>query len=302
LCRPAGLVALNRKRAGFNQPPNKPLQADPPDRDVFANLSYVHTCLDLQLQLCGGRLNGRALGGVPSRLVVLEFQRTFSDDDAVTHSWNEVAVTLPQDLQRVVDAALLSVHNRTDTTAAPDFLLTIGDFFGHLTVNQPQRDRSQQRRIVLTLLTVRHAFPAWEQTWPTDRRPHHFLTSITRTVLYDFRSERVNQLAERVETWLMPYLAQKEEPSRMVGYSLATILDALIAITDGFVIENRTPDQQMTVAVLFAAAAYAQGTFLDATFNPDRWFAFWEIWLGQIVPTVWKELPSTNDGIIIAAG
>jgi hypothetical protein len=215
---------------------------------------------------------------------------------------DEVAVTLPHALQLVIDAALLGVHNRTDTTAAPDFLFTIGDFFGHLVVNEPYLDRSQQRRIILTILTVHHALPAWEQAWPTDRTPHHFLTSITQTVLYDFTSERLNQLAEQVETWLTPYLAQKEEPSRMVGYSLSTILDALITITDGFVIDNRTPDQQMTVAMLFAAGAYAQGTFLDATFNADRWFAFWETWLGQIVPTVWQQLPNTNDGMTIAAG
>jgi hypothetical protein len=192
----------------------------------------------------------------------------------------------------MIDAALMGVRNRTDTTAAPDFLITIGDFFGHLFVNAPQLNRLQQRRIILTLLTVRHALPVWEQTWPTDRMPHHFLTSITRTVLYDFTSERVDQIAGQVETWLTLYLAQKEEPTHMVGYSLSTILDALIAITDGFVIDNRTPDQQMTVAMLFAASAYAHGTFLDMRFNPERWFAFWETWLRQIVPTVWKQLPN----------
>jgi hypothetical protein len=212
-------------------------------------------------------------------------------------------VTLPVNLQMMIDAALLTVRNRTDPAgAAPDFLLTIGDFFGHLMVNAPQLNRSQQRRIVLTLLTVRHVLPVWEQAWPTDRMPHHFLTSITRTVLYDFTSERLNQLGEQVERWLTPYLAQKEEPTHLVGYSLSTILDALIAITDGFVIDNRTPDQQMTVAMLFAASAYARGTLLDARFNPDRWFAFWETWLRQIVPTAWKQLPNLNDGLTIAPG
>ncbi len=167
-------------------------------------------------------------------------------------------------------------------------------------VNQPQLDRSHQRRIILTLLTVRHALPAWQLIWPSDRTPDYLLEAITRTVLYDFSSERVNQLADQLDTWLAPYLAHKEEPAVMLGYSLSSILDALIAIRDGLVIDERTPNQQMTVAMLLAAGAYAQGSFLDASFNPDRWFALWERWLDQVVPTVWKQFPHPKDNLRIA--
>jgi hypothetical protein len=200
---------------------------------------------------------------------------------------------IPPDLQKSIDDALVGVRNQTNTAAFPDFLLTIGNSFGHLIEKGKVLDRSQQRQLMLTILSIRHTLPVWEEAWPNDPTPQHLLREIERIVLQDFTSSQIKAVIAQINEWFKPYqkLKDQEHPTLMIGFSLFTLMDALVAIADGVIIDDRSPDQQTTMAILFAAGAYANGPIIAATFNPDKWFSFWEAWLTAIVPAAWASIP-----------
>lgn len=199
-------------------------------------------------------------------------------------------IMLPSALQQLIDTALVEVRSRTNTDVFPAYLQIIGSFFGDLKVQTLPLDHVQQRRLMLTLLSLQSALPVWEQAWPDDPTPHHLVRDIERLVRTDFTTFKLEAVYDRVGNWLDPYLKRAETPPLMIGYGLSTLMDALVAMVDGVVIDSRTPDQQANVAILFAAGAYAGGSFSDTSFEAARWFRFWERWLTEIVPNAWYSI------------
>ncbi len=207
---------------------------------------------------------------------------------------------IPSNLQNLIDDALVGVRNRTNTATLPDFLLTISDLFGHLVDNGKVLDRSQQRRLMLTILSIQHVLPVWADAWPNDSTPQRLLREIEQVILHDFTSSKIKAIIEHIEVWLNRYhheISADEYPSLMIGFSLANLSEALLAISDGVIRDDRSSNQRATVAILTAAETYANGPPIIApTFDQDKWFAYWEVWLTTIISEAWAAIP--NDSAI----
>jgi hypothetical protein len=198
-----------------------------------------------------------------------------------------VSDALPPDVEQAMNAALAALD------VAPDGWLDLPDrrrlraAFGPWTPPyQPGGpDAGLFRRAALLVACARRALLRWEETFPTDRRPHELVDSVAPALRGEIPEAEIDAAAEALRKDVEPLGVQPERGDAFCAGFAAVHLpaEAWDGDLDPDIYEPERRDRELDEPVVEALAAHAL-----AFEDPDGLRAYWRWYVTEAFPAAYR--------------
>jgi len=212
-------------------------------------------------------------------------------------------MTLPTDLQQIIDEALVAVKQHPLHDLNLGYRHAIYSSLGELHTTHHSPDTiGHKRRALLSISTVRHVLPFWEQARPMDTLPHRLLAIAEEVMDGKIDEIKAKQMLADIDEGPWAYMEtinyialteNIENPSfSYAGFGAAHALGVALyderfdpTHIDYNLLDNDVDEHQWDTAFYAAYAASNGAVWLENSEAIKR-HTFWKWWLTE-APTAW---------------